>query len=197
MKPYIVAITGASGSIYGINLLEELLNHSECVHICISAQSFSIIKTETGIDWSGKTPSSIEKKIQKYYASKKILYHDNHDLAAPVSSGSFLTGGMFVVPCSMKTLSGIANGYAANLIERAADVTLKEGRKLILSPREMPFSSIHLENMLTLSRMGAVIAPPVPALYQKPGGIRDIVDFVVGKILDSAGITHDLFKRWQ
>jgi 4-hydroxy-3-polyprenylbenzoate decarboxylase len=197
MKSYIVAISGASGSIYGIKLLEELLNHSESIHLCISTQAFSIIKIETGIDWSGKTPSSIEKKIRKHYASKKILYHGDHDLAAPISSGSFPTGGMFVVPCSMKTLSGIANGYATNLIERAADVTLKEGRKLILSPREMPFSAIHLENMLTLSRMGVTIAPPVPAFYQKPGGVHDIVDFVVGKILDSAGIPHNLFQRWK
>jgi len=197
MKSHIVAISGASGSIYGIRLLEELLNHNESIHLCISAQAFSILKTETGIDWSGKTPSSIEKKIQKYYASKNIHYHGNDNLAAPIASGSFLAGAMFVVPCSMKTLAGIASGYATNLIERAADVTLKEGRKLILSPREMPFSAIHLGNMLKLSGMGAVIAPPVPAFYQQPRNINDIVDFVVGKILDSAGISHDLFKRWE
>ncbi|KPJ97741.1 MAG: aromatic acid decarboxylase [Nitrospira bacterium SG8_35_4] len=197
MKSYIVAISGASGSIYGIRLLEELLNQSENIHLCISAQAFSILKTETGIDWSANTPSSIEKKIQKHYAAKNIYYHSNDNLAAPVASGSFLAGVMFVVPCSMKTLAGIASGYATNLIERAADVTLKEGRKLILSPREMPFSAIHLGNMLKLSRMGAVIAPPVPAFYQKPKNINDIIDFVVGKILDSAGISHDLFKRWQ
>lgn len=197
MKPYIVAISGASGSIYGIRLLEELLNHSENIRLCISTQAFSILKTETGIDWSGKTPSSIEKKIQKHYSSKNIYYHGNNDLAAPIASGSFLAGAMFVVPCSMKTLSGIASGYATHLIERAADVTLKEGRKLILSPREMPFSAIHLGNMLKLAGMGTTIAPPVPAFYQKPKNINDIVDFVVGKILDSADISHDLFKRWK
>jgi 4-hydroxy-3-polyprenylbenzoate decarboxylase len=103
---------------------------------------------------------------------------------------------MFVVPCSMKTLSGIAQGYASNLIIRAADVTLKESRRLILSPREMPFSAIHLEHMLKLARMGVKIASPVPAYYHKPKHINDIVDFVVGKILDSAGIKHSLFKRW-
>jgi 4-hydroxy-3-polyprenylbenzoate decarboxylase len=104
---------------------------------------------------------------------------------------------MFVVPCSMKTLAGIANGYANNLTERAADVALKEGRKLILSPREMPFNAIHLENMLKLARMGAKIAPPVPAFYQKPENVSELVDFVVGKLLDSAGINHRLFKRWE
>ena len=197
MKSSIVAISGASGSIYGIRLLEELLNHSENIHLCVSDQAFLILKTETGIDWSGKTPSSIEKKIQKYYSSKNIYYHSNNNLAAPLSSGSFQSGVMFVVPCSMKTLAGIANGYTTNLIERAADVTLKEGRKLILSPREMPFSAIHLGNMLKLSGMGVTIAPPVPAFYQKPKNINDIVDFVVGKILDSACVSHDLFKRWK
>jgi len=197
MKSYIVAISGASGSIYGIRLLEELLHHSEKIHLCISPQAFLILKTETGIDWSGKTPVSIEKKIQKYYASKNIHFYSNNNLAAPIASGSFPAGGMFVVPCSMKTLAGIANGYAANLIERAADVTLKEGRKLILSPREMPFSAIHLENMLKLSRIGVTIAPPVPAFYQKPRNINDIVDFVIGKILDSAGLSHNLFTRWK
>jgi 4-hydroxy-3-polyprenylbenzoate decarboxylase len=197
MKSYIVTISGASGSIYGIRILEELLKHSENIHLCISDQAFSIIKTETGINWSGKTPSSIEKKIQKHYSSEKIHFHSNNNLSAPIASGSFLAGAMFVVPCSMKTLSGIANGYATNLIERAADVTLKERRKLILSPREMPFSAIHLENMLKLSGMGTTIAPPVPAFYQKPKNINDIVDFVVGKILDSAGFSHALFERWK
>ena len=196
MKSYIAAITGASGSIYGIRLVEELLKSGMAVHLCVSKQSFFIIKTETGVDWTGKTESETEKKIKKYFASKNLNYYNEQNLAASFSSGSFLTEGMFVVPCSMKTLSGIANGYANNLIERAADVMLKEGRKLILAPREMPFNAIHLENMLSLARLGATIAPPVPAFYQNPRDIKDIVAFVVGKILDSAGIEHDLFKRW-
>jgi len=196
MKSYIAAITGASGSTYGIRLVEELLKSGMVVHLCVSKQSFFIIKTETGVDWTGKTESEREKKIKKYFASKNLNYYCEQNLAASFSSGSFLTEGMFVVPCSMKTLSGIANGYANNLIERAADVMLKEGRKLILAPREMPFNAIHLENMLSLARLGVTIAPPVPAFYQNPRDIKDIVDFVVGKILDSAGIEHDLFKRW-
>jgi len=197
MKSFIVAITGASGSIYGIRLIEGLLKSKHKVHLVISKQAFSIIKIETGINWTGNTASEIEKKIQKYFSSKNIKYYSENNLSAPFSSGSFITDGMFVVPCSMKTLSGIANGYANNLIERAADVMLKEGRRLILSPREMPFSAVHLENMLKLARLGVKIIPPVPAFYHKPKNINDIVDFVAGKILDSAELKHNLFKRWK
>ncbi len=179
-----------------MRLIEELLKCAENIYLCVSSQAFFIIKTETGVNWTGKTESETEKKIQHYYSTKQIKYYGENNLAASISSGSFLTDCMFVVPCSMKTLSGIANGYANNLIERAADVTLKEGRKLILSPREMPFNTIHLENMLKLASMGAKIVPPIPAFYQKPKDINDIVDFVVGKILDISGITHNLFKRW-
>lgn len=196
MKSFIAAITGASGSVYGIRLVEELLKSGVLVHLCVSQQSFYIIKTETGIDWTGSAESETEKKIKKYFASKNLKFYSEQNLAASFSSGSFITEGMFVVPCSMKTLSGIANGYANNLIERAADVMLKEGRRLILAPREMPFNAIHLENMLSLARLGVTIAPPVPAFYHNPKDLNDIIDFVVGKILDSAGLKHDLFKRW-
>jgi 4-hydroxy-3-polyprenylbenzoate decarboxylase len=196
MKSFIVAISGASGAIYGIRLVEELLKAVDTVHLCISGTAFSIIRTETGIDLLGKSELETEKKIRAHYASKKIRYYSEASLAAPIASGSFITDGMFIVPCSMKTLSAIANGYASNLIARAADVALKEGRGLIISPREMPFSTIHLENMLKLSRMGVRIAPPVPAFYQKPKDLNDIVDFVIGKLLDSAGLEHNLFKRW-
>lgn len=196
MNRYILAISGASGSIFGIRVLDNLIKKSE-VHLIISSQSFSIIKHETGIDWIGKTDISIEKKIRTYLKSRRLFYHNERDLAARLSSGSFLTDGMLVVPCSMKTLSGIANGYASNLTERAADVTIKEGRTLLLAPREMPFSAIHLENMLKLAMLGVKIAPPVPAFYQKPKDLNDIVDFVAGKILDSFGVNHDLFRRWD
>lgn len=196
MKRYILAISGASGSIFGIRVLENLIKNSE-VHLIISFQSFSIIKHETGINWSGKSDAEVERKIKSYLKSERVHYYNEHDLAAPLSSGSFLTDGMLVVPCSMKTLSGIANGYANNLTERAADVMVKEHRPLLISPREMPFSAIHLENMLKLARLGVRIAPPVPAFYQKPKDLNAIVDFVAGKMLDSFGIRHDLFKRWS
>ena len=196
MKSFIVAITGASGSIYGLRLVEELLKYGCKIYLCMSENAFFVMRTETGIHLSGKTDSDIEKNIQKHFSSGKIKFYSEHNLSAPISSGSFITDGMFVVPCSMKTLSAIAAGYANNLIGRSADVILKEGRKLILAPREMPFSAIHLENMLKLARLGVKIIPPVPAFYHKPKNINDIVDFVVGKILDSAEIRHNLFKRW-
>ncbi len=196
MKSFVIAISGASGSIYGVRLVKELARSADNIYLCVSRQAFSIIKMETGADWAGKTEAAIEKKVRKYYSSNKIKYFGEGNLESPVASGSFKTDGMFVVPCSMKTLSGIAAGYANNLIERAADVVIKEGRKLIVAPREMPFNAIHLENMLKLARMGVTVAPPIPAFYQGPETIDDIVDFVVGKLLDSAGVTHNLFKRW-
>jgi len=207
MKKYVFAISGASGSIIGIRVLKELIKHSE-VHLLISSQSFSIIKDETGIDWtikknskfiptkSGQNSKLIEDKIRKYFKTDRLFFHNETQMEVPISSGSFKTDGMLVVPCSMKTLSGIANSYANNLIERAADVTIKEGRTLLLSPREMPFSAIHLENMLKLARIGVKIAPPVPGFYHKPKKIDDIIDFLAGKILDSIGIEHEIFKRW-
>jgi 4-hydroxy-3-polyprenylbenzoate decarboxylase len=205
MKKYILAITGASGSIFGVRLLEELLKVAE-VHLVISAKTFPIIKDETGIDWTKEKGSRVkgqgskQKRIQgiirKYFKTERLFFYEDKQLEAPIASGSFKTDGMLVVPCSMKTLSGIANGYASNLIERAADVAIKEGRPLLLSPREMPFSAIHLENMLKLARLGVKIAPPVPAFYHQPKNLDDIVNFIVGKILDSFVIEHNLFKRW-
>ena len=197
MKKYVFAISGASGSIIGIRVLKELIKHSE-IHLVISSQSFSIIKEETGVDWATDKKGSrvIEDKIRKYFKTERLFFHSENQMEAPIASGSFKTNGMLVVPCSMKMLSGIANGYANNLIERAADVTIKEGRTLLLSPREMPFSAIHLENMLKLAKIGVKIAPPVLAFYHKPKKIDDMVDFIAGKILDSIGIEHRLFKRW-
>ena len=196
MKRYVFAISGASGSIIGLRVLRELVTVSE-VYLIISSQSFSIIKEEIGIDWMAGSDSAIQKKIRASLGSKKIHYCNEHNMAAPVSSGSFKTDGMFIVPCSMKTLAGVAAGYTENLIQRSADVTLKEGRLLLLSPREMPFSAIHLENMLKLARLGVKIVPPVPGFYHGPRSIDDLVDFMAGKILDSMGVEHNIFKRWQ
>ncbi len=196
MKSYIVAISGASGAIFGLRLVEALLKDGNKVYLLVSGTAFFIINTETGVDLAGETEASVNKKVRKHFSSDNIQYFEESNLSAPVASGSFVTDGMFVVPCSMKTLSGIANGYANNLIERAADVILKEGRMLTLAPREMPFSAIHLENMLKLARLGVKIAPPVPAFYHKPEDINGIIDFVVGKLLDVSGINNSLFKRW-
>jgi 4-hydroxy-3-polyprenylbenzoate decarboxylase len=197
VKSYIVAISGASGAIFGLRLIEALLKAGHRIYLLISDTAFLIIKTETGVDFAGNNESSVNKKVRKHFSSEDIQYFAESNLSAPVASGSFVTDGMFVVPCSMKTLSGIANGYANSLIERSADVVLKEGRMLILSPREMPFSAVHLENMLKLARLGVKIAPPVPAFYNKPKDINGIVDFVAGKLLDAAGVDNKLFKRWK
>lgn len=195
MKRYVLGITGATGPAIGLRVLKELSRTAE-VHVIISRQSFSIILEETGADLSDETAAAVEKRLRKFAASKNIYYHDEGDFEAPVASGSFKTDGMFVVPCSMKSLSGIANGYANSLIERAADVTIKEGRALLLAPREMPFSAIHLENMLKLARLGVKIAPPVMGFYHGPKSLDDMVDFVAGKILDAMGVEHEIFRRW-
>ncbi|NTU43088.1 MAG: UbiX family flavin prenyltransferase [Nitrospirales bacterium] len=191
MKRYVLGIAGASGSVFGLRVLEELVKVGE-VHLVISKQSFSIIKDETGLDLSGEA----EKKVRERFGTDRIFFHSNTSLHAPVASGSFRTEGMLVVPCSMKTLAGIAHGYSQGLIERAADVTIKEGRRLVISPRETPLSAIHLENMLTLARLGVRIVPPIPAFYQQPSSLDDMVSFVAGKILDSFGIENSLFRRW-
>lgn len=196
MKRYVFAVSGASGSVIGIRVLQELVRTAE-VYLIISAASFPMIRDEAGIAWQASSDAAIEKKVRTFLKSRKIHYCNEQNMAAPISSGSFKHDGMFIVPCSMKTLSGVAQGYTENLIQRAADVTIKEGRPLLLSPREMPFSAIHLENMLKLSRLGVKIAPPVPGFYHAPRTIDDMVDFMAGKILDAMGIDHNIYKRWS
>ena len=180
----IVGITGASGVIYGIRLL-EVLHPIEAVetHLIISKAGELNIGYET--DW----------KVEDVKALADFSY-DVHDLKAPLSSGSFKIDSMVVAPCSMKTLSALANSYAENLLIRAGDVTLKERRKLILLVRETPLHLGHLRNMERLAEMGAIILPPVPAFYQRPKTIQDIIDYTIGKVLDLFGIEHDLFARW-
>ncbi len=179
----IVAITGASGAIYSRRLLEILRELGVEVHLIISKAAEGIIKHELGI-----TRSEIERLARYAYRED--------DMEAPLSSGTFIVDGMIIIPCSMKTLAGIVNGYSENLILRAADVTLKERRRLIIVPRETPLSTIHLRNLLEAARNGAIILPAMPAFYHKPERIDDLVDFIVGKILDSIGIKHKLFRRW-
>ena len=180
----IVAITGASGVIYGKRLLEALREEKVETYLVVSKVAESVIEHEL------KTTKSELDKLAVHVC-------DVNDLSAPIVSGSFRTDGMIVIPCSMKTLAGIAHGYSDNLILRAADVTLKEKRKLILVPRETPLSVVHLRNMLDLASQGVFILPAMPAYYHKPEKIEDLVDFVVGKALDILGIEHKLFKRWS
>lgn len=195
MKTYVLAMAGASGQVYGVRVLEELLKSAH-VHLVISSTALSILKGETGIDWASGSEAETQQKVRDHFSTEGVSYWSEHNLNAPVASGSFGTDGMLVVPCSMKTLAGIRGGYANTLIERAADVTLKEGRPLLLSPREMPLSAVHLENMLVLARLGVKIAPPMPAFYHQPESLDQMVDFVAGKILDAMGIGHSLFRRW-
>jgi len=198
MGTYTVAITGASGSIYGLRLLEYLLEKKHKVYLVITREGSFITREETGFDWQG-SEKEVKRKIKKDLKTERasLDYFDEDNLYAPISSGSVRVDAMVVIPCSMKTLSGIAHGYANNLVERAADVTIKEGRPLVLVPRETPLNSIHLRNMLTLSEMGVKIIPAMPAFYEHPKSIDDLVDFIIGKVLDSLRIENSLFRRWK
>ena len=180
----VIGFSGASGIIYGIRLLEVL--HS------INIQTYLIIS-----EWAKKNIVIETPKTLEYVKSLSSVNYDNSKLDASVSSGSFLHDGMVIVPCSMKSLSSIANGYDDTLISRAASVTLKESRKLILVPRETPLSRIHLENMIKVQEAGAIILPAMPGFYHNPSSIDQIVDHLVGKILDQLEIKHELFKRWK
>jgi len=180
-----VALTGATGVVYGIRLLEVLQGFTDVeTHLIISEYAEEVINLETDRE-VGEV-----KKLAHYH-------HEFRDLAASLASGSFTTRGMVVAPCSMKTMAAIAHGLADNLITRAADVTLKEKRKLILAPRETPLNVIHLENMVTLARVGAILMPPMPAFYNLPRDINDLVDHFVGRILDQFDLPHELTKPWQ
>ncbi len=182
-KRLIVAITGATGSIFGIRLLQVLQGTDVQTHLVISRWGARTLVHETA-----HSVAEIE--------SMASVFHRENDQGAAVSSGSFVTAGMVIAPCSMKTLSAIANGQADELITRAADVVLKERRRLVLLVRETPLNDIHLENMLKLSRMGVVIAPPVPAFYNRPQSLDDIVNHTVSRTLDLFDIHLDIAERW-
>ncbi|MBI4350153.1 MAG: UbiX family flavin prenyltransferase [Elusimicrobia bacterium] len=193
-----VAITGASGPILGIRLVEELLNSGQTVYAVVSDAAWSVIGHELSYKKTGPSPlASLLKNRGKTAGLKLLKEFDSHDLFSPLASGSTPFEALVVAPCSMKTLSAAANGYADSLITRACDVALKEKRKLILVPRETPLSSIHLGNMLKLSRAGAVILPPVMGFYSRPETIGEMVDFVTGKVLNLLGIKHSLFTGWD
>ncbi|MBI3398124.1 MAG: UbiX family flavin prenyltransferase [Deltaproteobacteria bacterium] len=194
----IVAITGASGAIYGLRLIQELLDRGDDVVVLISPSGFLVLEHETNLRLKGGR-FKIEKWLKKYFGKAKgrITYCPAEDISSFLSSGSSFVRDMIVCPCSMGTLARISCGISGNLIERAADVALKERGRLILVPRETPLSQIHLGNMLKLSKMGAHIIPAMPGFYHQPKKIEDLVDFVVGKILDAMGIENRLYKRWD
>lgn len=179
----IVGMTGSTGAIYGIRTLEVLRDMGVETHLVMSEWASKCILMET--QHSIETVKSMASHV-----------HSDANMAAAISSGTFRVDGMAVVPCSMKTLSSIANGYDENLIARAAGVALKEGRRLVLMARETPLSAVHLENMLKLARLGAVILPPVTEFYTKPQTVGDIIDHGVGKCLDQFDLDHGLYRRW-
>ncbi len=196
MKKIVVAITGASGSVYGLRLVEELLDSDCRVTLLISNAGLQVLSYETGIEWAGSAEERLEQMRAHFGGSDRLDHFGIEDFFAPVASGSSAPDAVVIVPCSMGTAGRIAAGLSENLIERVADVALKERRDLVMVPRETPFNQIHLENLLRLSRAGVHIVPAMPAFYHRPESINDLVDFVVGKILDALGVEHTLFQRW-
>lgn len=198
MKPLNVflAMSGASGSIYGLRLAKELCLRGCSLTFSATESGKLVCREETGLEL-GRENAETAKSLCNYLAlDAEIRVVAPDDLSACSASGSAAPDVMIVAPCSMGTLARIAGGISGNLIERSADVMLKERRPLLLVPRETPLSEIHLENMLRLSRAGARIIPAMPAFYHKPQSVEEMVDFVVGKVLDQAGIENDLYRRW-
>ena len=197
MSIYTIAITGASGAPYGLKLLQELVKGGHTVSLCMSREGISILHDETGLMLKG-SETDIQNTFERtlHVEKEQFRYFEEENLYAPIASGSSKVDAMIVIPCSMKTLASIANGFASNLIERAADVMLKEKRKLIIVPRETPLSAVHLRNMLTLAELGCHIIPAMPAFYHHPKNIQDMVDFIVGRVMDSLGLENDLSPRW-
>ncbi len=202
MKRIVVAITGASGSVYGVRLLQVLLSAGCDLHLTISPAAFQVFQVELGINLSIEEFDS-ERLLRSFgteesekWQKGRLTYYSNHNYSAGIASGSFRTEGMVICPCSMGTLSSLATGISTNLTHRAADVHLKERRKLIVVPRETPLGSIQLQNMKTLSDSGAVVLPAMPGFYHQPQTISDLVDFVVCRICDQLGVETHLMKRW-
>lgn len=219
MSSYVLAFTGASGSMYGVRLLDALLAAGHHVHLTISPAATSVLKEELGvtIDLDNFDLARLDKLRElkphqlrdqpigshgsSIFVDSDIVrgtlnYHHYQDFSSGIASGSFPTSGMVICPCSMGTLGSLAHGLSTNLIHRAADVHLKERRKLIVVPRETPLSSIQLQNMKTLVDAGAVVLPAMPGFYHQPTTIQDLIDFVVNRICDQLGVRVDLIKRW-
>ena len=194
--PFVLAITGASGAIYGLRLLQYLLEAGQPVDLAVSRAAVRVMLEETDLDVGGDLQTGLIKYLSLPTESPLKL-HSLSDYGASIASGSYRTRGMAVVPCSLGTLGALAAGLTENLIHRAALVTLKERRPLFVLVREMPFGHIQLKNMLALSEAGAIVACASPGFYHKPATIQDQVDFVVGKVLDQFGFDHSLFKRWK
>ncbi len=183
-RKIVVGITGASGTVYGLRLIEVLRTAGCQVHAVVTDSGWRVMEYECNV-----TRADFEKLVDKLY--------DQADVGASIASGSFYCDAMVVVPCSMKTAASIAHGISDNLLTRAADVMLKEGRSLIIVPRETPMHAIHLENLLTLAKLGVRVIPACPGFYHRPESLQDLIDMLVGKICDSLGVENSLFERWQ
>lgn len=193
-KRYIVAMTGASGAPYGLCLLEELLKQHHEVHLLVTEAGWRVLKEEH--QWVVQLRE--QNFVERFgHLPGRLIFHSIKDIGAAIASGSFPCDAMVVIPCSMGTMARISQGLSGNLVERAADVMLKERKPLIMVPRETPLSPIHLENMLKLARYGVSIVPAMPAFYHQPNEIEDMVRFVAGKVLDLLGVQHDLYRRWE
>ena len=193
--PLAVAITGASGVVYGQRLVEVLLDCEVDVHLTISESAKVVAKHELGLEID-LNKFQIQQLLPSYSGDRDVIYHHYKDFMTPIASGSFKTRGMVICPCSGGTLSGIAAAASRNLVQRAADVHLKERRPLILVPREAPLSLIQINNMKTACEAGATILPASPGFYQSTKTIEDLVDFVVNRIIDHVGVDRDLVQRW-
>ena len=196
-RPIALAITGASGAQYALRLLQCLVDAGESVYLLVSEPGQIVIAMETDINLPGRA-ADMQRFLTEYYGAEpgQLQLFGQKEWTAPVASGSSAPRAMVVCPCTMGTLASIAAGMSDNLIDRAADVVIKEGRKLILVPRETPFSALHLENMLKLARLGVVMLAANPGFYHRPETLDDLVDFVVARILDQLDIDHDLTPRW-
>jgi 4-hydroxy-3-polyprenylbenzoate decarboxylase len=194
----VVAITGASGAIYGLRLIQEFLKRGDDVVVIISPSGFLVLEHEAGLKLEDGA-SAVTDRLKRYFGKTKgsLSCFPSDDISSSLSSGSSLIRDMAVCPCSMGTLARISCGISGNLIERTADVVLKEKGRLILVPRETPLNQIHLKNMLNLSQAGAHIIPAMPGFYHRPQKIEDLVDFIVGKVLDAMGIENKMYKRWN
>ena len=191
-RPVVVAITGASGAPYAVGVLQALVAAERNAQLIISSHGYRLLDTELGID----SLDALRDRVGVAAFDRFVRVFDDNDRGAAPASGSALNAGMVVVPCSMGTVSAIAAGSSRSLVERAADVMLKERRRLILVPRETPLSAIHLENMLRLTRAGAIVMPAAPGFYHRPSRIADLVNFMVARICDHLDVPHSLVSRW-
>ena len=196
-KDWILAITGASGVVYGQRLGEVLIRGRVPFHLILTDAARLVMRHELGVRIEGLASGArVIERLWGKGSGRWVRWHDNKNLASPISSGSFPVRGMMVVPCSMSSVARILHGHSSDLVERASDVTIKEGRPLIIVPRETPMSVIHLRNLYALAKMGVRVIPAAPGFYQRPQKVSQLIDFIVNRVLDHAGFEPTLVRRW-